>query len=242
MLGDVMAGSGKPVARPELEGLVQSANRIAEIQRHPGSADGDGCHDLFSDLYHAVTTEWLRVAQRSGDPAQIHLLIIHFHELFDRYVLRMSDAGHIETTRHWHRYFTAHTRAGLKPVNNAVALYFAIRAHTRFDLAEAICAVHSTYRATFGRDPDLSHLRTEIYGPIADRVFTDACRNFLDRRGRQGWHWKVLIRAAGATVWLWLPILQAGRRAAWREATASIASGEPPARPLLPVNPGLKFA
>lgn len=212
--------------------VSRSADQVAERLHALGPAGTNAEHGLFAELYFATTTEWLRLARGSKDPAQLHLLVIHFHELFDRYVLQPGGGAESGTTVYWRRYFDAYggSTTTAPSLRNALALLLAIRAHTRFDLAEALCAMHASYRHEFGREPDLSLLKAEIYGPTSDMIFKDACSRFFSRRATQDRSWKPLRRAAAMTGWAWLPVLQAGRKVAWEEATVSIATGSPISR------------
>lgn len=215
-----------------LRKVSRSADEVAERLHALGPAGADAAHRLFAELYFATTMEWLRLARCSKDPAQLHLLVIHFHQLFDRYVLQLESGAESHTTVYWRRYFEAHggSTTTAPSLKNALALLLAIRAHTRFDLAEALCAMYASYRREFGRDPDLSLLKSEIYGPTSDRIFKEACGRFFTRRATQDRSWELLRRAAALTGWAWLPVLQAGRKVAWNEATVSIASGSPISR------------
>ncbi|MCK7614773.1 hypothetical protein [Roseibium sediminicola] len=183
---------------------------------------------LFPELYYFTTKHWLDFARTSRDPIMIHLLIVHFFDLYRKYAVH-EQGQPIRIVPHWKRHAQLLAKGnGAVPFRSQAALLLGIHAHVRFDLAEAIILVWRSYRERYDRNPDLGLLRSMIYGEQSDLVFRKALQGFLQgREVRTQVSARVLAVLASRLEHLWLPVLKRLREEAWREAMTSIRTGAP---------------
>ncbi len=185
-------------------------------------------HALFSRLYYFTTRQWLNYAQNCVDPELVLLMVEHFFELYEDYVLNTSDRSNSPYAHHWHIHVKLLSHQDHKPAMalRGIALFFGIRAHTRFDLAEAICRSRASYIRRHGKEPDMTLFRSLLFGKEVNRLFRDASLDFIASSSPPNARNTSVIKLAALTSWMWMPLFQSARRAAWREAINSITLGK----------------
>ena len=104
-----------------------------------------------------------------------------------------------------------------------------VRAHTRYDLGVAIARATHDYARLYGRAPNIERYRETIVGRQTGTAFQHAGLDFIDDHRRQQTGWRRFVLAvfhAGlrGLSWLWMPIFQHWRRAAWADARRALRS------------------
>lgn len=188
--------------------------------------DATGRHILFARLYYYTTKQWIAYADRSEDPELIYLIIDRFYRLYENYVLNF-DKGHSTTSQHWKIHLDIINDVGRRrrQIYLIKALFLGIRAHTRFDLAEAICDAHTLYVQLHGKDPSKNLLYSMLFGRHANCMFRDASVEFATSLTPQFKHQVILKSILKFSSHLWMPAFQAARKLAWRESQRSILTG-----------------
>jgi len=219
---------------PELLPPEEIISRLENLSGPPIARGTDlEARTLFASLYYFTTRSWADYARSSSDPDLIGLLIAHFYRLYEIYALEHGTGPSSSGGEHWkHHMLLSGKTGGAMPFRRHASLLFGIRAHTRFDLAEAISQVWWTYIDHYRREPDMDLLRSMIYGKNSDRVFRTACVRFLDaQRNNSMFLGPAGVYFAEKLDAVWLPAFQWMRKNAWQDAMTSIrdASSNGPA-------------
>lgn len=218
---------------------MSPAKSIPAIERTlEGLARTSPCHARFALIYCHTIRHWQRFARDCDQKEALDLLIVRLYDRFDDYVLRLPRTTRQSVVQPWKGYLTAITHARAGGLLRTMGLLLAIRAHIRFDLAEAICAMHDSYRARHGEPPDMARFRAMLLGRRAGRVFLGAWEDFLAASGNG----RLAARLLRPLSLLGLVVFQSARRSAWREASASIAAGHPIERAVVTVRLGRALA
>lgn len=196
------------------------------------------CHARFALIYYHTIRHWQMFARDCEQKEELNLLIVRLYDKFDDYVLRLPQGTSQHVVQPWKGYLSAvaHHRAG--DLLRTIGLLFAIRAHIRFDLAEAICATHDAYRAAHGEPPDMARFRALLLGRRAGRVFLGAWEDFVTSNSGGRAPARLAVRLLRPLSLLGLLVFQSARRGAWREASASIAADRPIVRAVVAVRLG----
>ncbi|WP_127598597.1 DUF5995 family protein [Nitratireductor alexandrii] len=189
-------------------------------------------HTLFAGLYLRTTQRWMRFLGTRRDPEFAYLTIIRFYEI---YRAAMHTPLQEPVAGPWRRY---HGLAGgltmAAPISSHLLLVSrGVRAHTRYDLGVAIARATHDYARLYGRAPDIERYKETIVGLQTGAAFQHAGLDYIDDHRRQQTGWRRFVLAvfhAGlrGLSWLWMPIFQHWRRAAWADARRAV---EPPAPP-----------
>jgi len=185
-------------------------------------------HQYFLRLYFQTTRHWLRSLEPRSDREIGFMVIRHFFGLYRACVDRVLTGQSEEVVPHWRPYFAVAARA--QPRASAwqawQLLYHGIVAHTREDLADAICLAWRDHEATHGEAPARESFRDIMLARHTDDIFREAAVAFLRAESEAG-----STLAAHAPVHLaqrlgqaWLPAFQSNRHWAWREAMRRLAS------------------
>ena len=184
-------------------------------------------HRHFLLLYFHTTDGWIRHAAGSGHAEFIHDLVGTFYWIYDDSIGRYFRFARCdERYRHWAPYCRSVQRlteaGGSRHLFATV--YLGARAHTRYDLREAIVR---TYRARRRRKlpvPSPDMLKRELFGRHSDRlfqrVFATFCMETLGAGRRMPNLWaKAVMRASLVAVApLWVRCFQHWREQAFAEA------------------------
>ena len=183
----------------------------------------------FARLYYYTTKGWIERAKSCRDPEFLHLVVTHFYDLYDQYVLEPDKSRSTNTVHHWgvYRSIVGDSKVGPITLPKSIAVPFAVRAHIRYDLAEAICSACHEYRDTHGCDPDLECFRDFIFGKKSSAIFRKACLDFFCALSPSIARSSALKTVFYLQSFLWMPAFQKSRRQAWREAQQSLMSGKP---------------
>ena len=197
-----------------------------------GHAQAAGQNALFARLYYYTTRNWLKRAGSCDDPELLHLMVGYFYALYCQYVLEVDRRKTETTVAHWkpYRTFVRRRVPALGHLPQLLALVAGIRAHTRFDLAEAICLAHDRYSKQHGSAPDKQHFHALLFGKASDEVFRDASVEFVRSLFGSTRLKAVLTNILKPASKLWLPVFQGARKMAWDEAERSISTGRPISR------------
>lgn len=204
-----------------IEGLLHNLSRDSPAHRH------------FALLYLHTIRRWRAHARRCGRHEDLDLLIVRLFDRFDDYVLRLPGESTPTSIRQWAGYLRRRSGASTGRLNATSALVLAVRAHIRFDLAEAICEMHAAYIRRHGDAPDMARFRKTILDAQSGQVFLAAWQDFLSDlidNGRLAGAIAVIARPLG---WIGLPVFQAMRRRAMREALASLRLAKRIERPIV---------
>ena len=148
--------------------------------RHPTSTPHHN-HKYFLRLYYNTTDAWMDYAETSESPTFVYGLIRRFYDIY-----RDSRSEHVKGENgggrhaHWRPYYEAVeklSRSG-DARHRMACVYLGARAHTRYDLREAIVA---TYRSTSRLRlpaPSPAALRRDLFGAHSDRIFQSAFHRF----------------------------------------------------------------
>jgi hypothetical protein len=206
--------------------MVRQIESLAELSE----LESFGVHRLFAGLYLRTNRHLLDSFDTLPDPAFSYLAMIRFYELYERYVATPVLCNRSASVPQWRPYAALASRLTMTSRISAHLQLLSVgaRAHTRYDLAEAICLGVADYRRLYGCDPDFRAARSDLLGGATDEAFFDATLEYIamHRAARRGWRRFVLsfyARFARLSRPLWLPIFQSWRRAAWRDAMASLA-------------------
>lgn len=206
--------------------------RDAELPDSLEAGSGATHHLAFVQLYFHTTRLWLNHLKDQPDSHIGYMVIERFYDLYDLYVGRMIDGRSAQTARHWARYFELLNvlQNGGTPARQWQLVALGARAHTRYDLGEAMYRAFIDYRDIHGDVPDREAFRQVLLDPKTDAVFVSAARDFFamprtrreapDMRGAPILHLGTdLFRR------LWVPAFQYWRRAAWADAITRIEAG-----------------
>ena len=228
ILGDRIGGTPGDRQTANRARLVLDA--IAEAWADPASnAPEADKHLPFARVYYQTTRHWLDHLDCRADRQFGLLVIVHFFELYEVYVASVARGERAETAPHWVRYFQM-ARAMSDPCKPAQIwrlLYLGFRAHTRYDLAEAIHLAYRDWCRMAGTGADLDVFRDLLLGEQTDDLFYGAALDYLrtDHAGLcpQSEHQARMIELGARWVRpLWLPAFQSWRRAAWDDASVWI--------------------
>jgi len=215
---------------PELLPPEEIISRLEDLSGSPvASGESGDARSLFASLYYFTTRSWSEYARSSSDPVLIDLLIAHFYRLYQIYALEHQTGPTYREGEHWKHHIVLSGKSGSGlPFQRHAALLFGIRAHTRYDLAEAISRVCWSYYDQHRCRPDMDLLRSMIYGKTSDRVFRTACVRFLQAQQDSGMFFgSAGVFFADKLDAIWLPAFQWMRRNAWQDAMTSIRAGVP---------------
>lgn len=189
-------------------------------------------HTLFAGIYLRTTQRWMGFLATRRDPEFAYLTIVRFYEI---YRAAMRTTMRDPATSPWRRYHGLASRLTMTgPISAHLLLVSSgVRAHTRYDLGVAIARATHDYARLYGRAPDIERYRETIVGRQTGYAFQCAGLDYIDdhRRQQTGWRHLVLTVFRSGLLglsWLWMPIFQQWRRAAWADAKQAV---EPPAAP-----------
>ncbi|MCR9139694.1 MAG: DUF5995 family protein [Alphaproteobacteria bacterium] len=198
-------------------------------QRFEAMADepGQRIHSLFAGLYWSTTRAWLSFLADHSQPEFAYLVIMRFYDLYREASDVVDQTGTLP--HHWQPYFgLAERQTYTHPISaHLILISLAARAHTRHDLALAVRRAYDDFQHQFGTCPDLTCYRNTVVSPDTDAAFRRAALEYiaLHRRRQRGWRRLVLrLYAIGirALRFVWLPVFQSWRAAAWDDACAWI--------------------
>lgn len=185
-------------------------------------------HTLFAGLYLRTTQRWMGFLATRRDSEFAYLTILRFYEI---YRAAMRTTAHDPAASPWRRY---HSLAGRLTMADPISTHLllvsmGVRAHTRYDLGVAIARATHDYARLYGRAPDIECYRETIVGRQTGYAFQCAGLDFIDDHRRQQTGWRRFVLAgfrAGlrGLSWLWMPIFQHWRRAAWADARRALRS------------------
>ena len=202
--------------------------RLYAVQFDRSDRRGVG-YRRFAQLYLESTLLWEELFRQSDVPVFGGLLIKRFFSLFEKYVVLPGNNKRPEVVRHWKPFFYANAQPPrpVQPLASLMCLFLAIRAHVRYDLAEAILQAHKDYLRLYGRAPDMNLCRTIVLGPASGDLFWQAMHNFLTQGKRPSVGESAAVTFLQLTGRIWLPVFQSWRRAAWSDAMRAIETGVP---------------
>ena len=191
-------------------------------------------HIQFSRLYSNTTRHWLDNECSSANMREmLSLLIVSFYGLYEDYVLNIR-SGSAEHTRvrHWSIYLDIEARRNTSRSLfwRAILLWFGIRAHSRFDLAEAICRAHEAFRLQHGFAPDMAEFKRTMFGKDSDHAFRRAFLDYIATDVSSGIGRTSALAVISALSCVWVPAFQFWRRQAWNEAMDALQNGHQVAR------------
>lgn len=183
-------------------------------------------HTLFAGIYLRTTQRWMGFLATRRDPEFAYLTIIRFYEI---YRAAMHTPRQEPVAGPWRRY---HGLAGRLTMTGPISAHLllvssGVRAHTRYDLGVAIARATHDYARLYGRAPDIERYRETIVGRQTGYAFQCAGLDYIDDHRRQQTGWRRFVLAVFHTglrglSWLWMPIFQHWRRAAWAGARRAV--------------------
>lgn len=187
-------------------------------------------HRPFVRLYYLTTRHWLADLDNRPYRHLGYATILNFHRRFETCVAQVVGGQSRVVPPHWRRYFDVSGRTGgmLTERDRWQLVYHGLIAHTRTDLADAICMTDAQVRAATGRPPEARAFMEILLGGHTDALFGDAAMDFLDAEASHGLSGRTQVWASRMRT-VWLPAFQALRRAAWRDAARRIEAGVPQA-------------
>lgn len=192
-------------------------------------------HGQFALLYFHTISRWRTYSRTGRQNEAIDLLIISLFDKFDDYVLRLPRESTPISIRPWVGYLRRISVASPSWLGRTTALALAVRAHIRFDLAEAICEMHEAYRRRNGVPPDMAQFQKTVLDAGAGSVFLAAWEDFAFGLRNQGRIARTVAMAARPLGRIGLPVFQVMRRRAMREALDSLYTARQIERPLVHV-------
>lgn len=209
--------------------------RLGNYTQYAESADCEKpMHIQFSRLYSNTTRHWLNNEYAHPNMREmLSLLIVSFYSLYEDYVLDMrSESIDRRRARHWSVYLDiAATRNHSRSLFwRAILLWFGIRAHSRFDLAEAIFRAHEAFRLQHGFAPDMAEFKRTMFGRASDHAFRMAFLDYVAADGSSGIGRTSALAVINVMSCVWLPAFQLWRRQAWNEAMDALQHGRTVAR------------
>lgn len=198
-------------------------SRIGNPQNRQRTLEDSDCHhQLFANLYYHTTHRWLEHLAGQTDPILAYLVIERFYDLYDLYVRQVIEEKRTDTAPQWKPYFKVAARIKKHPsrIARAQLAFLGARAHTRYDLAEAIMGAWQAYVDTFDHYPDLTQFRELMLSDETSPVFFSAAIDFASpfETSSQNLGANPLRPAASVLRHLWLPAFQFWRHAAWKDA------------------------
>ncbi len=166
-------------------------------------------------------------ARSHDDPELLYLIVEHFYDLYRKYVTVANSTDVAPAAAHWNVYQRLVNATKTSPIGmlQVIVLFTGIRAHTRYDLAEAICFAHNSYQRQHSRAPDVEHFRSVLFGKHSDEVFRKASVDFFETFLRSNRGRTAFGNTLKAASLLWFPVIQTLRELAWKDARRSILSG-----------------
>ncbi|MCG6858973.1 MAG: hypothetical protein LJE67_13000 [Salaquimonas sp.] len=194
-----------------------------------GEQEAAACHHLFPALYFHTTKHWLGYLEGMPRPDIAYRVIEQFYLLYELHVCSAIEGGEEYAPAHWKPYFRLSRKAELLnlPQFKWKLLFLAARAHTRYDLAEAVGRAHDDYRTVYGESPDISGFRQLLLGPDTDLAFFQAAFDFCDEQmaGERSSRLDTFAVSKGARLFgrIWISGFQSWRHAAWNDAVQNMA-------------------
>jgi hypothetical protein len=183
----------------------------------------------FARLYFHTINRWLDYCTNEKAPDEtLMILVERLYQKFDDYILQLRPDGAQAVILPWRPYVLLVDK-DLSNAPNAeglLSLFFAVRAHIRYDLAEAICETYHAYQSRFGVAPDMKAFRKIMLGKKSSEIFKVACLDFLADMSLHAPRLKLAVWLARHVDLVWLPLFQFARNNAWREAQKSISSAQ----------------
>ncbi|MEX3008554.1 DUF5995 family protein [Hoeflea sp. TYP-13] len=206
---------------------------------------GRRVHSLFAGLYRCTTQSWLSHLTAHPNPAFAYLVIIRFYDLYRKVTVAISANDTQNLPHYWRRYFNLAKSQTIKtPISHHLVLIsLATWAHTRHDLAIAVRQAYEDYKTQFGEKPDLETYKSSVTGGETGAAFCEAALDFIEihHRAQIGWRHIVLgFYSANIRIlrFVWLPVFQSWRKAAWNDACSWIEAGTSRKTVSVPGNPG----
>lgn len=233
--------AGGPVAYTQMTGddISRANARLEAIEALLNDlARSSIAHGHFALLYFHTVSRWRAYSRTCRQNEALDLLIIGLFDKFDDYVLRLPRERKPTSIRPWAGYLRRMSVASPGWLSRISALALAVRAHIRFDLAEAICEMHEVYSRRHGAPPDMAQFQKTILDASTALVFLAAWEDFvsgLANQGRFAGTVAVIARPLGR---IGLPAFQAMRRRAMHEALDSLRTARRIERPLVYVRLG----
>ncbi len=209
--------------------------RLGDSTRYAEDADCEKpMHVQFSRLYSNTTRHWLNNECASANMREmLSLVIVSFYSLYEDYVLdmRLDSAEHTRVC-HWSIYLDIAARRNHSQSLfwRSILLWFGIRAHSRFDLAEAIFRAHEAFRLHHGVAPDMAEFKRTMFGRSSDHAFRRAFLDYIAADGSSGIGRASALAVINVLSFVWLPAFQLWRRQAWNEAMDALQNGRKVAR------------
>lgn len=201
-------------------------------ERFEAMADDPGrrIHGLFAGLYGCTTRAWLSLLADHRQPEFAYLVILRFYDLYREACDAETGQDARALPRHWQAYFgVAGKQTYTHPISaHLILISLAARAHTRHDLALAIRRAHDDYQRHFGICPNLASYKSTVVGNETDDAFRTAALDYIDLhfRSQSGWR-RFVLRSYAVGIrslrFVWLPVFQSWRQAAWDDACYRIA-------------------
>jgi hypothetical protein len=191
--------------------LANIRAEIASLTRHHESLP-------YLELYCRTTEHWCEYLKARRNSEFAFLVIDHFFSLYRSHVGRPGARSSEESAPHWEAYIATLQQCGRNPSRSRELrmLYLGTRAHTRFDLAQAIGAAWTEYCDRFGCEPDKRQIRELLIGIESSTPFYLAVLDFCDARNITPHTWTGRCVRWFRPVWMWW--FQGWRKAAFREA------------------------
>lgn len=201
--------------------------RAAQSDRgKPGYA-----HRHFLLLYFLTTDMWIRYARMSSRSEFICDLVGAFYWIYDESIGRYLRTGRCDRRYgHWTAYYRSvralAQRGGALCVIRTI--YCGARAHTRYDLRDAIVR---TYRTRLDRNlsvPSAAELENELFGEHSDQLFRSVFERFRHETlsaGRSSLRPRLvagLSRGLAVVGPVWIKLFQRWRRQAFAEAMTEL--------------------
>lgn len=190
-------------------------------------------HGHFALLYFHTISRWRAYSRTCEQNEALDLLIIRLFDKFNDYVLRLPGESTPTSIRPWAGYLHRMSSASPRWLNRITALALAVRAHIRFDLAEAICEMHATYCRRHGVPPDMVQFQRTILDAGAGLIFLAAWEDFISGLANHGRFAGAVAMIARPFGRIGLPAFQAMRRRAMHEALDSLHTARRIERPLV---------
>lgn len=227
-------GSGSALGATVADGACRHDTAVLRrLSREVGHRSSRTClakdfDTLFAELYAETTRSFVGYSQERIAASSYHELATRFHALYERYAGPRMQSRRV--VRHWAGYHRNLARFAEKPAVSSycAAVLFGIRAHSRFDLAEAFV---ETFHGLPGKQAPrrmLADLGSFVLDRSTDEIFGAAMARFMhlqETRLRAACGERaggLVLSGIGTTKGVWVELVQAWRRAAFREALRCI--------------------
>lgn len=197
---------------------------------------------LFAQLYLEATRQFAQFVDTGDGPELIHDIARRFFGLYREYLPQDGKAG-TTVARHWWGYRRAVRDLGRNPHLNSYcsALFHGARAHSRYDLAEAITQTYFSRRDQGLSKADMNELCAYLLQKETDLLFSRAARDFMTGQravlaatyGASST--SIMSRCADRTNVVWVAVVQRWRRQAVMEARLCIETDRQPVRPFVQI-------